>query len=426
MQAFGYVRISKLDKDTTSPQRQREAITRFCTERDWELVETFEDLDLSAYRKDVRRPGLERMLSRLGDVDRVVFWRLDRLYRGVVGFARVLEATQKAGVELVSVSESFDTASPMGRAMVWITATFAQLESDVLSERASAMHAYLRENGRWPGGQVPFGWRRGDDGLELHPDQQAVLADVASRYVAGESLRAISKDVGIVHPNLARMLKSDRVIDALPAPLAGRLVESLAERGRSGTRAKQSLLGGMARCGVCGAGMTVVGQRSHAKVRERVPWAAYACRERGHVSIARGWLDEHVSAAVLDAIDTGKLVERMAKRKRTPKALGSSEIEARMEILERDFYERGLVTRDSYLRRREGLLKRLAQARGAQEEAGIDLPREMAANLANVWPTLSLMGRRRIIAAVLQRVEIRKATSHGRIDPERVGLIWRT
>jgi DNA invertase Pin-like site-specific DNA recombinase len=419
LKAFGYVRISKLDADTTSPQRQRQAVKRFCEGQGWELVRTFEDLDLSAYKRGVRRPGLEAMLGRLGEADRVVFWRLDRLARSVVEFARIRETCEKAGVELVSTDQQIDTSSAMGRAMQSIVATFAELESGVLSERSRAMHAYLREQGRWLGGRVPFGWRRSDDGgIEPVPEEQETLAEAARRYVAGESLRSVSANLGFYHPNLARMLRSDRVIEALPPAVAGPLVEALAERGRTGTRAKRSLLGGIARCGVCGAGMTVVGSGKRAR-------GSYLCRAQGHASISRSWLDDHVSGQVLSAIDTGELLKRLDKRRRPRRSLASSELEARLEILERDHYERGMVSRDSYLRRREGILRRLKEARDAEQDDGIDIPRELAANLAQVWPTLSLMGRRRIIAAVLERIEVEKAKSHGRIDPDRVRLLWR-
>jgi hypothetical protein len=70
--AFGYVRLSQMDEGTTSPQRQRKAITKWCKEHGATLVETFEDLDRSAYRKGVKRPGFEKMLARLGEVDVVV------------------------------------------------------------------------------------------------------------------------------------------------------------------------------------------------------------------------------------------------------------------------------------------------------------------------------------------------------------------
>jgi len=421
MRAFGYVRLSKWDEVTTSPQRQREAIKAACQARGWDLLRLFEDIDVSAYNGN-HRPGLEKMLGRLGEADAIVFMRLDRLARSVTDFARIRETCERARVELVSTDQQIDTSSAMGRAMQGIVATFAELESATIAERARKMHAYKRERGEWVG-RVPYGWRLEDGKLIPEPEQQAMLTEVARRYVAGESLRAIAADVGMHHPNLARMLRTDRVIDALPPAVAGALVRTLAERGREGRRAKRSLLGGIARCGVCGAGMTVVAQRNGNGTR--TAWGAYACRERGHVTISRPWLDQHVSEQVLGAIDTGELLKRLDKRKRPRKTLASSEVEARLELLERDFYERGLIARESFLRRREGLLKRLKEARDTEEDAGIDLPRELAANLSDRWPDLSLHGRRRIISAVLERVDVAKATGHGRIDPGRVTLVWR-
>jgi site-specific DNA recombinase len=304
----------------------------------------------------------------------------------------------------------------MGRAMVGITAIFAELESDVISERSKAMHQHLKEQGRWVG-RVPFGWRLEDGRLLPNDDEQAVLAGAARRYVSGESMRSIAPDVGISHPNLSRMLRSDRVIDALPPALSGALVRNLAQRGREGTRAKRTLLGGIARCGIWGRNRRQNGDGSQ---------GSYACREQGHVSISRGFLDRHATEAILDAIDTGRLVKRIEKRARRGDHRGASqEIEARLELLERDHYERGMIARESYLRRREGLLRRLKEAREAAEDAGIDLPRELARDLGKTWPRLTVHERRRIIAAVLQRVEVSKAEGHGKINPGRVRLVWR-
>jgi hypothetical protein len=271
-------------------------------------------------------------------------------------------------------------------------------------------------------GQVPRGFRRNGKGIEPDPETFPALEEAARRYVAGESLRRIAADVGIHHPNLAKTLRSDRVVDALPPALGARLVQELAVRGRTGSRAVRSLLGGIAQCGVCGAAMTIVGTRPRANGRQ--PWAAYSCRERGHVSISAPWLDKHVSEQVLAAIDTGRLARLLAGRKRPARARAASELEARLELLERDFYERGIITRESYLRRREGILRRLEEARAAEADAGIDLPRELALNLSERWPELSVAGRRRIIRAVVKDAAIQRAKSHGTIDPGRVELSW--
>lgn len=412
--AFAYIRLSKWDETSTAPQRQREAIAKLCADRGWTLAETFEDIDVSAYNGE-RRPGLERMMSRLGEVDAVVVYRIDRIARSSVGFARILEQLRESGTELIATDLQVDS-SPSGTLIRDIVARMAQFESDQLSVRAKAVTDYRRARGEHIG-PVPFGFRRDGKGLEPDPSTFPVLKHAAERYVAGESLRRISADVGIHHPNLAQRLRSDLVIDALPPALAARLVQTMAERGRTGTRAKRSLLGGLAKCGVCGAGMTVTG--------ESQGFASYGCKP-GHVYIAKAWLDDHITQKVLERVDTGKLLKAIAKSRKRPAALASSEIEARLEMLERDFYEMGTIPRDRYLARREGLLKRLKDAREAETDRGIDLPGELARDLSKRWPDLSVHGQRQIIAAVLERIEVAKATSHGPVDAGRVSLTWRT
>jgi DNA invertase Pin-like site-specific DNA recombinase len=411
--AFAYIRLSKWDETSTAPQRQREAIAKLCADRGWTLSESFEDIDASGYNGE-HRPGLEAMLRHLGEVDAVVVYRIDRIARSSVGFARILEQLQKSGTELVATDLQVDS-SPSGTLIRDLVARLAQFESDQLSVRAKAVMDYRRARGEHIG-PVPFGFIRIGKGVEPDPETFPVLEQAAERYVAGESLRRISADIGIHHPNLAQRLRSDLVVDALPPALAASLVQTMAERGRTGTRAKRSLLGGLAKCATCGGGMTVTGTSTG--------WASYGCKP-GHVYIAKQWLDDHVTAAVLERVDTGKVLQAIARRRKRPAALQSLEVEARLEMLEADFYELGNMPRDRYLARREGLLKRLKDAREAETDRGVDLPVELARNLSARWPDLSVHGRRQIISAVLERVAIAKATGHGPVDPSRVTLTWR-
>jgi DNA invertase Pin-like site-specific DNA recombinase len=409
--AFGYIRLSRADTDSTSPQRQRKAIEDYCASHGWELVESFEDLDVSG-RAD-RRPGLDRMLSRLGDVDRIVFWKLDRLYRGMIGFGKVVEAAQAANVALVSTSEPFDTSTPMGEAMMWLLGVFAQLEVRVMAERSRNMHSYLRANGRVQT-RVPFGWRKGADGrLEGVPEEQATLREMAEELVAGASLRQLSGKFGMEHTSIRHMLRSDKVLDAL-GPL-GEAVRGELQRRESGFRGgSKSLLSGIAKCGVCSGPMKMFARRPP---RGK---ATYGCRASGHVYVGAEWLDDHVSQAVLRAIDKGKLAKRFAKKKKPP----ATDVEVRLEALEVDYYERGIIGRDSYMRRREGLLARLAASREAPRE-DVRLPRELALHLDERWVDLTVGERRRIIAAAVERVEIHPAAAKGRYDSSRVKIVWR-
>jgi DNA invertase Pin-like site-specific DNA recombinase len=420
MRAVGYVRISKADAETTSPQRQRKAIRKLCADRGWDLARIYEDIDVSAYNGK-RRRDFERMMGRLDEVGAVVFWRLDRLSRSVVETSQIMERCKDAGVELVSTDHKIDTTSALGKAFVQIGSVFAELESGQLSERAKQMHAHLKEKGVHVG-RVPFGWRKVGGRLEPDPREQATLAEAARRYVTGESLRSVSADVGIQHPTLARMLRSERVLDALPPGLAGELAAAMAERGRSGTRAKRSLMGGTARCGVCGGGMTVVGRRE--RDGSRTPWSAYGCRVRDgrqHVYVSRPWLDAWIKEQVIEATYRAPVVIDVPGRKWRRAAATSSQVEARLELLEVDFYERGFLPRHRYLRRREALLRKLEKARDDEQEADLPPP-ELPDDLEDVWETLPLHERRRVIQWYWSSVEVGRAASHGRIDPGRVRL----
>ena len=100
MRAFGYVRLSKTTEEATSPQRQRAKIEALCKDRGWELLQTFEDIDESAFNGH-KRPAYDHMLGRLGEAEAIVFWRPDRLARSVTDFSHLLD-TCRSGASIWS------------------------------------------------------------------------------------------------------------------------------------------------------------------------------------------------------------------------------------------------------------------------------------------------------------------------------------
>jgi site-specific DNA recombinase len=422
MRAYGYIRLSKEDRDSTSPQRQRERIEKLCAERGWELVETFSDIDVSAFNGK-RRGAFDRMMGSLAGADAIVFWRLDRLTRSVAEFSRLLETTQKAGVQLVSTDQPIDTSSAMGKAFVQISSVFAELEAGTTSERSRQMMAYKRGRGEYVG-RVPYGWRLVGKNLEPDPKQQAVLQEAARRFVEGQTFSAIAKDLGFLISPLSRMLHSERVLAALPDDLSGRLAAALADRkGERVPTSRMSLLGGIARCGICGGTMTASSTRARRKGR----WYSYGCPTAGHVHISGSWLDSYVSEQVVAAIDTGKLIKAIKRRMKVKNPRLVSELEARIELLEADHYVGGTVPADRFHRLRGALLEQLKAAQAEERHGGGEIPAALARNLGEQWPQLSVAARRKIISAVLQRVEVQKVAKRiGRgIDPDRVELVWR-
>lgn len=419
MQAYGYVRLSKETEETTSPQRQRDAIRRLCDERSWELVETFEDIDVSAYNGHVR-PAFSRMMSRLAETDALVFWKLDRLSRSSVEAGQVAEACKAAGVDLVATDMNIDTTSAGGRFVYTVLAAAGEMESAHISERSKAMLAYKREREEWVG-RVPYGWRLVGKHLERDPSQQEKLSEAARRYIDGESFSGIAHDLGFGIGPLSRMLRSERVQDALPDEVSGPLARALIERKMERVPAsRRSLLGGIASCGVCGSSLALSSTRAGRGGR----WYQYRCGERGHVGIGGPWLDAFVTEAVLEAVDTGELLAALKRRKTPSRSRKASEVEARLELLD-EMFTSGKVSKPRFERSNAQLLAQLAAARREERSSGVDLPAEVARDLSGRWPDLTLQGRRQIIAAVLERVEVSKATGHGKIDPSRVLLRWR-
>jgi DNA invertase Pin-like site-specific DNA recombinase len=414
----GYVRISKDTPDTRSPERQREKIEALCRDRGWDLLDTYQDIDQSAFNGH-KRPEYERMLSRLEDYGAIVFWRPERLARSVTDFANLLDLCQDKGVALVSTDYPIDTSSAMGKAFVQITSVFAELESGTISERSRQMMAHKKKNEEWVG-RVPFGWKLVGKHLEQDKSEQKILEDVARRYISGESFNSIAKSIGMAPFVVTRMMASERVHDALPDDLAGPLAEALlARQYRRGTNKHQTLLGGIARCAICGGTMTSSSTRGN---REGT-WRSYRCPEPGHVGIASRWLDQFVTEKVLDYIDVDKLMAaRKRKKTQTRKA---STIEARLEHLNARYVE-GKVRPADFDRMSGALLDQLKEAQQAERANGVDLPAELARNLAENWPTMALETRRRIIQAVTESVVVSKSKGNGPIDPSRVRITWRS
>jgi hypothetical protein len=255
---------------------------------------------------------------------------------------------------------------------------------------------------------------------EPDPKAQAKLLEAATRYVEGQSFSQIARDLGFLVGPLSRMLNSERVQSALPPDVAGQLAQALlARKWQRVPESRQSLLGGIARCSACGGSMTVTATRAG---RKNGRWYSYGCNTAGHAHISAQWLDSFVTEQILEAVDTGKLLEAIKRRKATGKTRKASELEARLELLETSYYVEGKVTKARFERLRDALLDQLAQAQKVERENGHNLPAELARDLSATWPKLTTSERRRVIQAVVENLTVAKGTKPG---PGRVTLTWR-
>jgi hypothetical protein len=137
MKTYGYMRVSTDDQDF---KLQEDALNRYPVDFIFSDKMTGATMD---------RPGLKRAVKVMRPGDKLVVWRLDRLGRSTMGVLDAVKNMEAAGIELVSMTESIDTTTPMGRMFLTICAAFAQMERDLISERTKAgIAAHKARGGR--------------------------------------------------------------------------------------------------------------------------------------------------------------------------------------------------------------------------------------------------------------------------------------
>lgn len=117
------------------------------------------DQDEGFSGKNTNRPSFQALMRdvRLGLLDVVMVYKLDRISRSVKDFSDTYEEMHSHDVAFLSVKETFDTSTPIGRTVMYILAAFAQLERENTSERVSDSMAALGASGKWTGGRPACG-----------------------------------------------------------------------------------------------------------------------------------------------------------------------------------------------------------------------------------------------------------------------------
>ena len=154
-----YARQSIDKKDSISIDTQLEKARLECMLED--SVTTYTDRGYSG--KNTDRPAFRKLMGDVaqGMIDRIVVYKLDRFSRSILDFAKAWEILAEHHVEFVSVNEKFDTSTPIGKAMLYITIVFAQMERETIAERITDNYYSRVAEGSWPGGPAPYGFRNG-------------------------------------------------------------------------------------------------------------------------------------------------------------------------------------------------------------------------------------------------------------------------
>jgi site-specific DNA recombinase len=183
-----------LDLEFNSLDAQREACEAYIKSQaheGWRLVpDRYDDGGLSG--ASLERPALQALLAdvRAGKINTVVVYKVDRLTRSLADFAKLVELFDQYEVSFVSITQSFNTTSSMGRLTLNVLLSFAQFEREVIGERVRDKIAASKRKGIWVGGPVPLGYRVIDKKLVVVPEEAEAVRTIFTSYLQLGSIGA--------------------------------------------------------------------------------------------------------------------------------------------------------------------------------------------------------------------------------------------
>jgi len=432
-----YTRISKDQQNGKGVERQEQACRDLCRRQGWAVLqETFEDNDISASRYTRRkRPAYQTLMEEVRDgrVDRIVCFKLDRLYRQPRQLEDLIDLAEK-GLRIVAVEGAeADLNTSQGRTMARIAIGMAAGESDNTSERVKLQKAQRRKEGLPNGGPRAVGWK---DVTHHHPTESKVLIAAMDALLAGSSLNDLAREWNRTGFRGRRNWTSADLIDILTLPRHAGLVghngailgpaqfEGIVDRAKweqvcaviaarrngHGSPRRRSLLTGLATCGKCGAPMT----RSSKGKGQRPVWRCHSGPGKpgcGNVAIMADRLEALLVEATFQYVDNADLSQLMAEAAPDLTAIQKeiAALDRREEQLGASF-TRGRVT--------QRLLElSSAQIKAEREDLRTRLAREskrgalvvyvgQPGTLRRVWDDLSVDQRRLIIRESLGKVTV--------------------
>jgi site-specific DNA recombinase len=289
-----------LEQEFNSLDAQRESGEAFVASQrheGWQcLPEHYDDGGFTG--GNMERPALKRLLADIeaGKIDCVVVYKVDRLSRSLLDFARMMETFEKHGVSFVSVTQQFNTATSMGRLILNVLLSFAQFEREMISERVRDKIAATRRKGKWSGGMPLLGYTVHETKLvvdevearqvrqifELYLECQTILPVVTELNRRGWTTKHWTTKKGIQRGGrlftknslyalltnvtyIGQIRYKDEVHRGEHSPIVPdelfRKTQALLQRnGHTGGRAVRNkhgaLLRGVLRCGPCGCAMS--------------------------------------------------------------------------------------------------------------------------------------------------------------------------
>jgi site-specific DNA recombinase len=188
-----------LDQSFNSLDAQREACEAYIRSQvgeGWRAPPcSYEDGGFSG--GNLQRPAMQQLLADVdaGKVDVIVVYKVDRLTRSLLDFAKIVERLDARGVSFVSVTQAFNTTTSMGRLTLNVLLSFAQFEREVTGERIRDKIAASKAKGMWMGGNLPLGYDLGERRLIVNSAEAEHVRHIYRRYLELGSGVALMKEL---------------------------------------------------------------------------------------------------------------------------------------------------------------------------------------------------------------------------------------
>lgn len=458
-----------LEQEFNSLDAQREAGELYIKSQrheGWECLDTKYD-DGGFTGANMERPGLRRLLADIetGKVDCVVVYKVDRLSRSLLDFARIIEIFDRRQVTFVSVTQSFNTASSMGRLTLNVLLSFAQFERDMISERTRDKMRAARRKGRWVGGKPILGYDVVKTKLVVDPLEAQRIREIFDLYLELKSTLQVARvlnergwrmkewttkkgieiggsefnknKVTAVLTNSTYIGKIDFDGQLLPglqeAIIKQDVFDRVQELLEQNSRAKKdmnrckhnALLQGLLRCAACGCGM------SHTYTKKgSTLYRYYVC----HKAQKQGWATcpapslpaGEIEAFVINQIrlvgqdpavirdtlaqtgvQTQATVERLKKEKNSLERAILAHYERLNQAVEKGLDESDFADIQDQIREKEGRLAEIVDEMAVASSLAIDESdvREALSRFEEIWRVLSPAEQAKAINQIIEAIE---------------------
>jgi DNA invertase Pin-like site-specific DNA recombinase len=448
-----------LDQDFNSLDAQRESCESYARSQGWTVVGSYDDGGFTG--ANIERPAFQRLL---GDVDArkvdvVVVYKVDRLSRSLLDFARVMERLHAADAAFVSVTQNFSTADAMGRLTLNMLMSFAEFEREMIAERTRDKIVAARRKGKWTGGTVPIGYYAVDRKLVKNAPEAIVVREVFELYETHRSVLDVVRELEARgRKRRSGSWTKDAVLRVLKNPLYAGLIagggeihaaehepivtraqfervrEALSKPPISPAAAVRNplyLLGGLLRCRSCGAMMTSGGSRGYRYYRcvTRDKKGARGCPSKPLAADAiEAFVVERLRQVAADESRIEELAERMRRRfEADARALSAERGALPAQIAKLSAEAQTLLRSVTKL---TGKARRLAEERlqevggaleGAQTQLGAlegklaavegaradaEWVREALGDFPSLWELMTPLNRQRLVTALVERIDV--------------------